>query len=351
MMHVEPLVAVLLPVLGALVAVTLVVIFAHAIGLRFAVRARVRVMDPARHTFLAALTRQHLATADVAMLSRLSRRRQTRLFVDLAPNLSGVDRVLLVSLATQLGLIAAAQGLCRSRLWWRRLEGARLLILCDNSAAEAPLLLRDDHPLVRAAGAELIGLHGAPGDLELVIPLLRDDAEICRFAAKDALMRGGPGADVVVYAHLATDDALTAESLLQVAAVLGGHQFTAVALARSHDDSARVRLLAARLLGSIGSASATDRLVELLADPVPEVRWSSATALAALAHWPAASAVAALLVDHEWEVRRRAAIALWRLGAPGQLLLRRARRGENELAAHAARQALDFATMRLVPAT
>ncbi|MEP6992279.1 MAG: HEAT repeat domain-containing protein [bacterium] len=350
-MNVEPLVAVLLPVLGALVAVTLVVIFAHAIGLHFAMRARARVMEPALQTALSALTRQHLANADVALVARLSRRRQIRLFVDLAPSLSGVDQALLTSLAAQLGLIATAVRLCRSRVWWRRLEGARLLILCNNSAVDAPLLLRDDHPLVRAAGAELIGLYGAPGDLERVIPLLRDEAEICRFAAKDALMRGGPGADVVVYAHLASDDALTAESLLQVAAVLGGHRFTAVALARSHDDTARVRLLAARLLGSIGSASATDRLVELLADPVPEVRWSSATALASLVHWPAASAVAALLVDDEWEVRRRAAIALWRLGAPGQLLLRRARRGENPLAAHAARQALDFATIRRAPAT
>ncbi len=336
-------VAVVLPVIGGLVAVAIAVVFAHAIGLRIAVARREAVLAPARAVLVTALARQRIDPADVVQIARLSRRRQTRLFVELAQMLSGEDRALLTVLAGDLGLIATARELIASPRWWRRLEGARLLNLCAISATDAPALLSDDHPLVRAAGAEIVAVHGAPADLELVVPLLRDDAEICRFAAKDALMRGGRGAEDVVAAHLATDDDVTAGSLLLVASVLGGHRFIDVALTRSADASARLRMLSARLLGAIGNARATERLTLMLGDVVPEVRCAAAEALASLAYWPAGSAIARLLDDPEWEVRRRAAIALWKLGAPGVLLLRRALRSGDELPARAARYTLDFA--------
>ena len=342
-MTVSGAVAFLLPVIGLLVLFAIAVVFVHAIGLRIAASRREQVLDPAKSILVAAIARQRVDPDDVERLARLSRRRQTRLFVDVGLMLAGEDRALLARLAGDLGLLDTARSLIASPRWWRRLEGARLLNLLDDSAREAPRLLRDEHALVRAVGAEIVGTHGGPADLELVVPLLRDDAEVCRFAAKDTLMRGGRAAEDVVVAHLETDDAITAESLLQIASSLGGHRFLDVALTRSADASPRVRCLAARLLGSIGNARATGRLIVMLGDAVPEVRWTAVEALASLEYWPAGPAMAALLDDAEWEVRRRAAIALWKLGAPGLLLLRRALRSGSEASMHAARYTLDFA--------
>ena len=285
-MSVGSAIGVLLPVIGVLLLVAVVVIFAHAFGLALSIERRERDLVPARQILLSALARQEIADGDIAQLSALSRRRQTRLFVEVALVLAGDDRAFLAQLAQRLGLVETARALCGSGRWWKRLEGARLLNLCDNTATDASALLADSHPLVRVAGAEIVGNHGAPADLELLVPLLRDDAEICRFAAKDVLMRGGRAAEDVVVAHLATDDAVTAESLLLIASSLGSHRFIDVALTRSTDSSAKVRLLAVRLLGAIGNQRATERLVGKLRDVAPAVRWTAAEALAAMSGRP-----------------------------------------------------------------
>ncbi|MEO7454610.1 MAG: HEAT repeat domain-containing protein [Gemmatimonadaceae bacterium] len=342
-MTVAGAVLVLLPAIGVLTLAAILVIFVHAVALRVAVERRERALEPARRALVTSLAQQNVGAEVIAQLTHLSRRRQTRLFVELARMLSGEDRALLTGVARELGLIDTARELIASPRWWKRLEGARLLNLCDISAQDAPVLLRDAHPLVRAAGAEIIAIHGAPADLELVVPLLRDDAEVCRFAARDTLMRGGRAAEDVVAAHLATDDAVTAEALLQVASSLGGHRFLDVALTRSTDASPRVRVLAATLLGAIGNPRATERLGLMLGDVAPDVRWTAADALASLEYWPAGPMISALLDDPEWEVRRRAAIALWKLGAPGVLLLRRALRSGTDVSQRAARYTLDFA--------
>lgn len=110
------------------------------------------------------------------------------------------------------------------------------------------------------------------------------------------------------------------------------------------------RLLDHTVSGHDGGADGraiVDDATRALADAETEVRTSAIRVLAGLAHWPAASNVYALLDDPEFVVRREAATALYRFGAPGHLLLRRALADTSARARDAAQFTLDL--HRLLP--
>jgi HEAT repeat protein len=116
----------------------------------------------------------------------------------------------------------------------------------------------------------------------------------------------------------------------------------------SEDPIASARALAAELLGALGGAESAARLEALLHDENAAARAAAATAVATLAHWRAAPALAALLRDPAWDVRRAAGLALRALGAPGAILLRRAKDDADPFASDMARQVLDLPDGTLV---
>ena len=162
-------------------------------------------------------------------------------------------------------------------------------------------------------------------------------------------MRLGTIAQNPIAASLAEGNPKSTAALLDVAAAVSSGVFLPAALAHSTNESADIRMRAARVLAAIGAGAALDRLVEMLSDTAAAVRAVAATAIGTLGHWPAAAALARLVGDAEWDVRMAASVALQRLGAPGELLLRRARDRNDGPGAEVARQILDVAE-RLRPA-
>ncbi|MBA3670486.1 MAG: HEAT repeat domain-containing protein, partial [Gemmatimonadaceae bacterium] len=230
-----------------------------------------------------------------------------------------------------------------SRLWWRRLEAARLLTLIGTAREAMLRLSRDAHPLVRAQAAEWMSQHPDPEIVDRLVDQVADPAAVVRFAARDALMRiGAPAQDAIAHALSVAPTRAQAE-LIAVAAAMPSSIFLARASELSASDDAGVRCASAALLRAVGGASAADRLIVLLDDPDERVRRVAAESLGQLAHWPAATAVAARLEDPSWSVRLGAAVALQRLGAPGVMLLQRARDRTCGDAGDVARQVLEVA--------
>jgi HEAT repeat protein len=81
------------------------------------------------------------------------------------------------------------------------------------------------------------------------------------------------------------------------------------------------------------------------------VRAEAARALGHLSHWPRGPELAALLEDSSWEVRRESGLALGSIGAPGRLLLRRARFSAYPFAADMAHQVLDLLEIQQLAAS
>ena len=283
-----------------------------------------------------------LSAEQLHLSQRLPSGLQVRLLYDLARNLSGVGRRQVAALADELGLTSHAELQCRSRFWWRRLQGARLLTFIGAGDDIMPWLLRDPHPVVRAQAADWAADHPTPLVITRLLRLLADEETFSRFAVQDALLRmGGVAVEPLIdYIYSHSDRSL--EVALTVAIGLADSRFLAPALLLCRDESPQVRALAASLVGSLGGTEGVETLTSLLQDPAAEVRAAVARALGKLAHWQAAPTLVTLLRDRFWIVRREAGLALRAFGAPGTLFLKRALADHDYFAADMARQVLDL---------
>ena len=283
--------------------------------------------------------------AAIAQLSKLPRRVRTRLMEETSIGLRRGESGAVSDVVARLGLERRAHRWCASRRWWRRARGVHQLSLWGNPDVR-PELLADRHPVVRAQAIEWAGDHPTPALIELVLERLADPILLCRQAAQNAALRAGPVASGAIARSLETADGPDLEALLFLAARRSDASFYGAALRRCGDERPGVRAGAAALLGGLGGAEGTGALETLLSDPDPEPRAAAAGAIGRLRHWPAAASVAALLVDESWDVRRAAGEALAAMGPPGTLTLGQHARGGNEVAAEAARYALDVARLR-----
>jgi len=269
-------------------------------------------------------------------------RLQVRLFAELAPTLSGAQKQWLADLAREMCLTTRAESRCRSRLWWRRLQGARLVtLLGGRNAVMLPLLL-DRHPYVRAQAAEWAVSRQDSAVIDILLALLGDPDGLCRFAVQDSLLRMGGTVIERLTSYLSAHSGSEVKAALEVAICLADPRFLDPALTLSQDHLPQIRSLAATLLSTLGGQQAVNTLTTLLDDPAPSVRAAAAQALGKLSHWPAAPMLVPLLRDQVWEVRREAGLALRALGAPGFLFLRRALNDTNQFAADMARHILDL---------
>lgn len=324
------------------VVLGLAVLFGRAGWQRATARRRARRHALGREALQVALEEDETNPLELAALAALPRRTQITMLAAIAPSLSGESRRSLTRVAEQLGILKHADKRCRSRLWWRRLHGARLFALLGSGEASVPALLGDRRAEVRAQAARWTIEHHDDGILERLLEMLdRDDAST-RFAVKDALIRIGRRVTERLARHLAAPSGPARVPALEVAVALADPVLLPVGLELCEDESSAVRAMAARLIGALGGDEGTDVLVRMLRDEAPEVRAAAARSLGKAGHWPAAASLAAMLGDQAWEVRRQAGIALRSLGSPGMLFLRRALSADDAFAADAARQMLDL---------
>lgn len=282
------------------------------------------------------------ALEELRVLESLPRRLQLRLFRQTMRNLVGARNERVRALAEHLGHERWAEERCRSRRWWRRLEGARVLTLLSTGNRVMPSLLHDPVPEVRAQAVEWAATHATPEVIGRLLDLLSDPREVSRFTVQDTLLRIGHSVVEPLIRYLEIHEGVAAVPALQVARGIEDPRFIDPALSLIEDPNPIVRSHAAGLLGTIGGSTAEQALVALLTDPDPRPRAAAAQAIGILGHWGAGPLVAERLRDPSWIVRREAGLALRALGSTGKLLLRRALRSEDPFAADMARQVLDL---------
>jgi hypothetical protein len=327
---------------AGLLALSVALLVGHAaLAKRRARRLRPR-LRAARTAAAGSLDGPGVDTEAARRIAALPGRWQVRLVGDLARQLDGERSRRLTDLATHVGLVERAERWCGQRRWWRRLWGARLLTALGAGTPRVLDLLADPRPEVRAQAAEWAGgQHGAE-PIRRLLELLDDERPLCRFAVKDALLRHGGAASAPIAEYLADGSAGRPEEALEVATGVAGPGLLEPAVAHAGSADPAVRAQAAALLGAIGGSVATERLTTLIDDEDAAVRAAAAASLGRLGHWPAAVRLQVRLADPAWAVRRAAALALREMGAPGVLLLRRAREHPDRFARDMAQQVLDL---------
>ena len=322
-----------------------VLMLLHALGLSVLEKHSRRRVELAKARLLTHLEAEDV-TADVLgklleHLRALTRGQQIRIFSQIIPSLKDSRRDTLTRLAGDIALTGWAEKVCQSRLWWRRLQGIRLLTLLGGGEDVVPALLKDLHPAVRCQAAEWAADHPTPTVINSLIEMLDHRKDPARFSIQDSLLRMGYPATEPLREALNSPAASNLASVLEVAIGRASPQFLAPALGLCSNQEPTVRTLAAKLLGALGGGEAAEVLTGMLSDQDPQVRQAAAAALGNLGHWPAATTVAGLLRDPVWGVRREAGLALRDFGAPGHLILRRSLGDEWTPAAEMAKQVLD----------
>jgi|GEM_PF-621060 len=320
----------------------LLLFFGHGVWLAWYRRRSYPLLVLARQALVTALEAEEIPNAERNQVAALSVRLQIRMFVSIAPSLGGVQRQRLAALAREMNLTTRATARCRSRFWWRRLQGARLFTLLGGGHSVMPPLFRDRHPAVRAQVAEWAIDYPSAVNIDSLLSLLSDPIGLCRFTAQDSLLRMGNVVIEPLVHYLAYHSGREVEAAVQVAEGLADPRFLAPALVLCRDESPRVRALAATLLGALGGSEGVEVLTSLLTDASPEVRAAAARTLGKVRHWPAAARLAGLLRDQTWIARQAAGLALRSLGAPGYLFLRRFCTDSDQFAADMAKQVLDL---------
>jgi HEAT repeat protein len=318
------------------------VYFSHGLWLFVTQKRTLREMTAARGSLARLLTHGAINVEEIEALRHTRRGVQVAAFLEISRSQTGTGKDRLRFVAREVSLLDRARKLCESRLWTRRLRGARLLAGMDVADPIVEKLFTDPHPAVRAQAAEWAAAHPSPTVITAMLKMLADPATQARFAVQDALLRMGAIVAEPLAGFLETHSGSPAESGLRVAGALAEARFLPAALRLSSADEPGVRVAAANLLGAIGSAESAARLTELLKDSDSRVRAAAASGLGRMQHWPAATQLAESLTDRTWQVRRDAALALRAIGAPGVLFLRRALKGDDPFAADMAQQTLDL---------
>lgn len=316
--------------------------FAHGIWLFLRERRLLRLATGARTALAHLITSGAVNVQDIEALRKLPADVQVITFLEMARTLTGTGKDNLRFVAEQVGMLDRARKLCESRLWQRRLRGARILSQMDVADPLILKLLADTHPAIRAQAAEWAAAQPSLPVIAAMLTLLADPATQARFSVQNALLRMGGIIAGPLTGFLETHSGPAAEAGLRVAESVAEPSFGPAALSLSRTEDIGVRVASANLLGAIGDAGAAARLIELLADDDSRVRAAAAHALGRMQHWRAASLLAERLRDPVWRVRRAAGLGLRTLGAPGALFLRRATNGDDRFAADMAQQVLDL---------
>ncbi|MDX6645819.1 MAG: hypothetical protein QOK40_1546, partial [Miltoncostaeaceae bacterium] len=227
-------------VLGVLVALVASLVLGHAVWGAIVAPRRRRLLDRTRAAVLESLDGTP-AGAAATSLGRLPQDLRIRVLGELAANLGGAGREQLTALAREVGLLDAAEALCRSRRWWRRLRGVRLLTMLGGGESVVPPLLRDPEPAVRAQAAEWAADHPLPQVTEALLALLGDPTSLCRAAVQDSLLRMGARAAEPLARYLESASGIGCEGALEVAAGSPDTRFLRPALTLAGDSSPRLR--------------------------------------------------------------------------------------------------------------
>jgi len=231
------------------------------------------------------------------------------------------------------------KGRARSRLWWRRLVGTRLMAIVgdEHDVPDAVRLVADRHPGVRLAAVQLVRRLPYPELLESVLEQAIQAPRVTRQHYFDALVSVRVPLGPILLRRLdAPGGAYELRAMLTLAGQMADPELLDRLLAHAASASADARTQVARALGGYPHPRARDALVILLRDKEWQVRTQAASSLGMIRALDAWEALQQALSDENWWVRLRAAIALRQLGEPGLDVLREARGGADRFASEMA---------------
>lgn len=216
-----------------------------------------------------------------------------------------------------------------SRLWWRRLQCARLLSVVgtDDDRATVTRLLEDRHPAVQTAATNCLHRSADEAMVGRVLAGLHARSNVVRLYQFDALRRAWRLTVNPLLARLA-DPAVGARELevaINLVEAIGTPELIRAALPLRERPEPNVRVAVAKTLKKYFHPDAYEAALGLLADPDWRVRGQAARALGALGSDDAVPALVAAMSDHSWWVRFRAGLSLAQLGEHGRAALRGAR--------------------------
>ncbi|MCP4680173.1 MAG: HEAT repeat domain-containing protein [Deltaproteobacteria bacterium] len=180
--------------------------------------------------------------------------------------------------------------LSHSFLWWRRLEGVRLLGAAGGHDIVDVLLesLSDPHAIVRLAAARSLGNTRNPRAIEPLLKTMAESTQLSRRQLAQTLIAFGPAA------HPSLRRILRGER-----EEIFDHRFIAMTI---------------EMLALTGDIESGDAIREALTSPHIEVRIAAFKAVQIM-HLPLQSqALETGLADREWAVRAQAALAAGKLG-------------------------------------
>jgi hypothetical protein len=231
----------------------------------------------------------------------------------------------------------------RSRLWWRRLVGARTLALVGEES-DLPVVRRlvdDRHPAVRLAAISIIKRIPDAGAIAAVLDQAVKSRRVVRHYAFDTLAVVGEPVLPVLRQHLRdAKSPFELGDLIRLAGALRPPDLIEIIQRYVGHEDAAVRSACARALGASGDTAALPLLEALLGDGSWRVRTRAASALGKTGSRSAAEWLSRALADGDWWVRLRAAIALRQIGASGVEYLEVAAAGDDSYAAEMARYTL-----------
>lgn len=218
---------------------------------------------------------------------------------------------------------------CSSRLWWRRLQAARLLTVIGTGSDRAVVLhlLDDRHPAVQTAATNCLLRCADETMVERLLQDLERRPSVVRLYQFDALRRVWRLTSPVVLRRLA-DPRITLgelEVVVNLVEAIGTPELVRAALPLYTHSSANVRLAVARALKKYFHTDSYAAATTLLDDPDWRVRGQAARALGALGSEAAIPRLLQAMSDRSWWVRFRSGLALAQLGERGRAELRRAR--------------------------
>lgn len=223
-----------------------------------------------------------------------------------------------------------------SRLWWRRLDAARLLAVVGSVRDRGLLrsLLGDRHAAVQAAASICLTRLGDQALIEHVLDTLHTRPPIVRVFQLRILRESWKHTVPALLDRLVPIAPLAKlQSWIGLAEHLSDPRFLQALIAFRSHPIAEIRIAAARALRAYLHPDAEAVLREMLLDSDWRVRAQAARGLGALSASGAVPDLNRALADRSWWVRFRAALSLAQLGEVGRRALRVARERPDRFAA------------------
>ncbi|MEJ7900439.1 MAG: HEAT repeat domain-containing protein, partial [Thermomicrobiales bacterium] len=265
-----------------------------------------------------------------------------RMFLRLAVELKGTDRVRVSAICEDAGFVDGRVRQLHSRRWWVRLAAAQKLGVMRSGRATLPLTeaLNDRNRDVRLGALRSLASIGDPASYEDVLAAMRDEMKWeSSVISEIVLTLGTPICLPILERMRSTPELILTAGYVKSLGLLREHA-AVVSLLPLLEDNEHLRLEAIHALGHIGDGRVVPGLVSYLCDPLPEIRAATAEALGRLQEPCVIVGLRGLLSDHDRSVRYASAVALTKLDCPGLRMLKDIEYDNEPLAQGIAQQVL-----------